>query len=270
MFPTAKSVRIIFPIYKCTNSIQSYFSLQLLGTERLTIFAANLQVCFLLFESQRVCLKFHLEFYLNKLAEIIGSENPRTPYEMRELALDNLLQFLRIPSFSAELYINYDCNLYCTNLLEDLVKLLSKNSLSVTQQIYTIHQISLDGLLTIVADIERNFRQVKSATGTMAVSSIGRHSRNNSSIDKIVLDSQTDLNVTTSGGEESSTIENIQNIIKSDSKVVTLHADGTDHRHGIQLVTHDQLVQIKNKKRVSRRNAMRRVERCCKLYFYRF
>lgn len=223
---------------------------QLLSTERLTIFAADLQVCFLLFESQRLCLKFHLESYLNKLAEIIGSENPRTPYEMRELALDNLLQFLRIPSFSAELYINYDCNLYCSNLLEDLVKLLSKNSLSATQQIYTIHQISLDGLLTIVADIERNFQHVKSATGN-TVPSIGRHSRNNSSIDKIVLESQTDLNATTSGGEESSTIENIQNIIKSDSKTVTQHADGNDHRRGAQVLTHDQLVQIKNKKRVS-------------------
>lgn len=228
----------------------SIFFQQLLGTERLTIFAADLQVCFLLFESQRVCLKFHLEFYLNKLTEIIGSENPRTPYEMRELALDNLLQFLRIPSFSAELYINYDCNLYCTNLLEDLVKLLSKNSLSATQQIYTIHQISLDGLLTIVADIERNFQQVKSVAGS-TVPSIGRHSRNNSSIDKIVLESQTDLNATTSGGEESSTIENIQNIIKSDSKAATLHAAGNDNRRGTQVITHDQLVQIKNKKRVS-------------------
>lgn len=169
---------------------------------------------------------------------------------MRELALDNLLQFLRIPSFSAELYINYDCNLYCTNLLEDLVKLLSKNSLSATQHIYTIHQISLDGLLTIVADIERNFQQVKPAAGS-TVPSIGRHSRNNSSIDKIVLESQTDLNVTTSGGEESSTIENIQNIIKSDSKAAAQHSASNENRRGTQVITHDQLVQIKNKKRVS-------------------
>lgn len=224
---------------------------QLLATERLTIFAADLQVCFLLFESQRLRLKFHLEFYLNKLAEIIGSENPRMPYEMRELALDNLLQFLRIPSFSAELYINYDCNLYCSNLLEDLVKSLSKNALSATQQIYTIHQISLDGLLTIVTDIERNFRRTKSATGSTMVRSIGRHSRNNSSMDRTVLESSTDLNATTSGGEESSTIENIQNIIKSDSTPMTPHMDSSHHRRGTQVVSHEQLVQIKNKKRVS-------------------
>lgn len=228
--------------------------MQLLSTERLTIFAADLQVCFLLFESQRNCLKFHLEFYLNKLAEIIGSENPRTPYEIRELALDNLLQFLRIPSFSAELYINYDCNLYCTNLLEDLVKLLSKNSLSATQAIYTIHQISLDGLLTIVADIERNCVNAKQAHGGQSTGS--RHSRNNSNAEKVILETS-DLNATTSGGEESSTIENIQNYIshKNDLKTSGM-IDGSgelsnEHRTSIETITRDELMEIKNRKRVS-------------------
>lgn len=228
-----------------------FISTQLLNTERLTIFAADLQVCFLLFESQRICLKFHLENYLNKLAEIIGSENPRIPYEMRELALDNLLQFLRIPAFSVELYINYDCNLYCTNVLEDLVKLLSKNSLSATQQIYTIHQISLDGLLTIVADIERNSLHNKSVAGNNAAPSIGRHSYSNSNVDANASEYQTDLNATTSGGEESSAMENIQNIIKSDTKTTAPHTDHKDNRRTIQTITHDQLIDIKNKKRVS-------------------
>lgn len=188
---------------------------------------------------------------MNKLAEIIASENPRMPYEMRELALDNLLQFLRIPSFSAELYINYDCNLYCSNLLEDLVKLLSKTSLSATQQIYTIHQISLDGLLTIVSDIERNIQRAKSAMSVAPT--IGRHSRNNSSIDRIVLESQTDLNATTSGGEESSAIENIQNIIEHQHSkgIHAQHANGHDHRRAAEGITHTQLVQIKIKKRVT-------------------
>lgn len=212
--------------------------LQLLNTERLTIFAADLQVCFLLFESQRVCLKFHLEYYLNKLCEIVGSESPRTLYEIRELALDNLLQFLRIPSFSAELYINYDCNLYCTNLLEDLVKLLSKNSLSATSAIYSIHQISLDGLLTIVSDIERNCMR------TNAPTSVRGHSRQNSSFDSNVLETS-DVNVT-SGGEES--IENIQSIIEDGTKANKRHIS---HHRPADTITHDQLAAVKNKKRVS-------------------
>lgn len=234
------------------------FPLQLLSTERVTIFAADLQVCFLLFEAQRSSLKFHLEFYLNKLAEIIGSENPRTPYEIRELALDNLLQFLRIPSFASELYINYDCNLYCTNLLEDLVKLLSKNSLSATQAIYTIHDISLDGLMTIVRDIERNctMQAVKKNSGVTVGVLGGRHSRNNSNTDKICLEnSNSDLNATTSGGEEAGVIESIHSFIskKKHSGAIIEKIDEAEHEieNKMEFVTREQLMQIKDRKLVS-------------------
>lgn len=232
----------------------------MLSTERLTILAADLQVCFLLFESQRSCLKFHLEFYLNKLAEIIGNENARMPYETRELALDNLLQFLRIPSFAAELYINYDCNLYCTNLLEDLVKLLSKNSLSATQAIYTIHDISLDGLMTIISDIEKNCtKQVMTKSSNIAVGIVGgRHSRNSSTTEKITLDhSNSDLNATTSGGEESGTVESIHTFINkkkhSDANIHTIDESLTelDGSNNVESISHDQLIQVKDRKRVS-------------------
>lgn len=235
--------------------------MQLLSTERLTIFAADLQVCFLLFESQRSTLKFHLEYYLSKLAEIIGSENPRTPYEIRELVLDNLLQFLRIPSFAAELYINYDCNLYCTNLLEDLVQLLSKTSLSATQAIYTIHDISLDGLMTIVGDIEKNCSKQLTKNHTKGTVGIigGRHSRNNSSTDKITLEhSNSDLNATTSGGEESGTIESIHSFINkknhSSANIDTIDENLTEQQiaNKMDVVTHDQLIQIKDRKRVKK------------------
>lgn len=218
-------------------------------------------------------MKFQLEYYLNKLSEIIGSENPRTPYEMRELALDNLLQFLRIPSFSAELYINYDCNLYCTNLLEELVKLLSKNSLSATQAIYTIHQISLDGLLTIVGDIERHCVIAKSDAyktndQMIALSALGGSSgtattsiaaRTVSDSGKM-FDARADIQGTTSGGEESSGVENIANYISvktvaeergDANRLDSLSMRKSDRKNTVNRVTHEQLSAIKNKKQVS-------------------
>lgn len=227
----------------------------------MTIFAADLQVCFLLFESQRSCLKFHLEFYLNKLAEIIGSENPKTPYELRELALDNLLQFLRIPSFAAELYINYDCNLYSTNLLEDLVKLLSKNSLSATQAIYTIHEISLDGLMTIISDIEKNCsKQPINANANAMINLIGgRHSRNSSVADKITIDQNcSDLDATTSGGEDHGPVETIHSFIRKNPKATNIgpidedsFTENTKAENIAEVMSHDQLNEIKNRKHVS-------------------
>lgn len=53
-------------------------------------------------------------------------ENPKMPYEMKEMALESIVQLWRIPSFVTELYINYDCDYYCANLFEELTKLLSK------------------------------------------------------------------------------------------------------------------------------------------------
>lgn len=66
---------------------------QLLGTDRLSILAVNLQVSFLLFESQREHLKFQLEHYLMRLMEIVNSESNRILYEQRELALGKYFNF---------------------------------------------------------------------------------------------------------------------------------------------------------------------------------
>ncbi|XP_053163375.1 Golgi-specific brefeldin A-resistance guanine nucleotide exchange factor 1 isoform X2 [Hemicordylus capensis] len=127
---------------------------QLLSVERLNLYSASIRVCFLLFESMREHLKFQLEMYIKKLMEIITVENPKMPYEMKEMALEAIVQLWRIPSFVTELYINYDCDYYCTNLFEDLTKLLSKNAFPVSGQLYTTHLLSLEALLTVIDSTE--------------------------------------------------------------------------------------------------------------------
>ncbi len=77
---------------------------------------------------QEVTLCMSPQMYLKKLTDIITSENPKMPYEMKEMALEAIVQLWRIPSLVTELYINYDCDFYCSNLFEDLTKLLSKVS----------------------------------------------------------------------------------------------------------------------------------------------
>ncbi|XP_073690303.1 Golgi-specific brefeldin A-resistance guanine nucleotide exchange factor 1 isoform X1 [Garra rufa] len=128
--------------------------IQLLGVDRMNLYAASIRVCFLLFESMREHLKFQLEMYLKKLMDIITSENPKMPYEMKEMALEAIVQLWRIPSFVTELYINYDCDFYCSNLFEDLTKLLSKNAFPVSGQLYTTHLLSLEALLTVIDSTE--------------------------------------------------------------------------------------------------------------------
>ncbi|XP_070186725.1 Golgi-specific brefeldin A-resistance guanine nucleotide exchange factor 1-like isoform X2 [Littorina saxatilis] len=140
----------------------------LLQSERLSLFAAALRVSFLLFESMRSLLKFQLEMYLTRLSEIVVSESPKITYDQREIALESIVQLWRIPGLVTELYLNYDCDLYCSNLFEELTKLLSKNAFPVSG-LFTTHLLSLDALLTVVDSIEQHcHRRILSGTKSPA------------------------------------------------------------------------------------------------------
>ncbi|XP_011646674.1 Golgi-specific brefeldin A-resistance guanine nucleotide exchange factor 1-like [Pogonomyrmex barbatus] len=83
--------------------------------------------------------------------EIVVSESNRISYEQRELALEAIVRLWRIPGLPAELYLNYDCGLYCTNLYEELMKMFSKNvSLPITNGMHTIQLISLDAIIMLI------------------------------------------------------------------------------------------------------------------------
>jgi len=44
------------------------------------------------------------------------------------ISLECLVQLWKIPGLVTELYLNYDCGLYCSDLYDDITKLLSKVS----------------------------------------------------------------------------------------------------------------------------------------------
>lgn len=96
-----------------------------------------------------------MECYLKKLMEIIVNDSVKVSYEHKEIALDSLLQLWKIPGYVSELYLNYDCDIYCTNLYEELTKLLAKNVMSATSGVYHTHLLSLDALLTVINNIEK-------------------------------------------------------------------------------------------------------------------
>lgn len=60
--------------------------------------------------------------------DIIVSDNMKVTYDIKEIALQGLVQLWRIPGLVTELYLNYDCDVHCSNLFEDITKLLSKVS----------------------------------------------------------------------------------------------------------------------------------------------
>ncbi len=63
------------------------------------------------------------------------------------------MRLYRLPGFLTQLYLNFDCDMYTSNVFEDLTKMLSKNAFPVTG-LYSTHFLSLDALLTVVEVIE--------------------------------------------------------------------------------------------------------------------
>lgn len=49
--------------------------------------------------------------------------------EQQELALESLLEFTREPALMTDVYINYDCDVQCTNLFETICHSLSTHAL---------------------------------------------------------------------------------------------------------------------------------------------
>ncbi|KAI8385758.1 hypothetical protein BD560DRAFT_321873 [Blakeslea trispora] len=82
--------------------------------------------------------------------------------EVRELLLESLVSSARRPSFMVDLWYNYDCNLTCGDLFEELIQFLSKNSFPDPQS-YTLmnsHVLCLDSLLAFIGQmVERTNEQ---------------------------------------------------------------------------------------------------------------
>ncbi|CAI4230553.1 unnamed protein product [Auanema sp. JU1783] len=127
--------------------------LKLLETQKLPVLAATNRVCFLLFESMRSHLKFQLESYLHELKSIVLNEQNSS--ERKEMALESIVQLWRIPGLVTELYLNYDCDLYCSNIFEELAKLLADMSFPVSG-LRPSSLLSLDALLVVIDTIDKN------------------------------------------------------------------------------------------------------------------
>ncbi|OQR85972.1 hypothetical protein ACHHYP_11123 [Achlya hypogyna] len=117
----------------------SKYLLQNSETTELHVLSLTLRVVFNLFNSIKDHLKVQLE----------------------ELALESLLEFCREPALMLDLYINYDCDVHCTNLFEVLCKALARNaqvapSLPEAPAVFNIlNLLALEGLLAVLESIAR-------------------------------------------------------------------------------------------------------------------
>ena len=117
-------------------------------TSNLQILSLTLRVVFNMFNSVREHMKVQLEVFFNSI-HLAESSLPET----REMALESLVEFCREPQLMVDIYTNYDCDMQCTNLFEDMVKFLSKNTFPLSGSLNALNLLSLEGLLAIVRSL---------------------------------------------------------------------------------------------------------------------
>ncbi|RHY24929.1 hypothetical protein DYB32_009551, partial [Aphanomyces invadans] len=105
----------------------SKYLLQNSETNELQVLSLTLRVVFNLFNSIKDHLKVQLEIFFTSVHMRI-MDSPSCSNEQKELALESLLEFCREPALMLDLYINYDCDVHCTNLFEVLCTALAQTT----------------------------------------------------------------------------------------------------------------------------------------------
>ncbi|KAJ8613885.1 hypothetical protein CTAYLR_008690 [Chrysophaeum taylorii] len=142
----------------CRNLLQNSQS------EDNTILSLTLRVIFNLFNSMKNHMKVQLEVFLVSVhLRLLDKE--QSALDQRELVLESLLEFCREPVLMLDLYINYDCDVQCTNLFELVCKTLASTA-KITETTKTtkttkktpvsvLNRLALEGVLGVVSSIAR-------------------------------------------------------------------------------------------------------------------
>jgi len=117
-------------------------------TSNLQVLSLTLRVVFNMFNSVREHMKVQLEVFFNSI-HLAESQAP----ENREMALESLVEFCREPRLMVDIYTNYDCDVQCTNLFEDMCRFLSKNAFPFSGSLNALNLLSLEGLLSILRSL---------------------------------------------------------------------------------------------------------------------
>ncbi|XP_013613538.1 PREDICTED: ARF guanine-nucleotide exchange factor GNL1 [Brassica oleracea var. oleracea] len=103
-----------------------------------------------LYLTLRTELKVQLEAFFSCVLLRIAQSKHGSSYQQQEVAMEALVDFCRQPTFMAEMFANFDCDITCSNVFEDVSNLLSKSAFPVNGPLSAMHIIALDGLISMV------------------------------------------------------------------------------------------------------------------------
>jgi len=126
--------------------------------EEVGILSSTLRVVFNLFVSLKAHLKVPLEVFFTSVHLMLANSRTASS-EQRELAIESLLEFAREPGMMLDMYVNYDCDVACTNLFEAMCACLGRNAVPrPSARLTNLHVLSVEGILSITEGLERRCR----------------------------------------------------------------------------------------------------------------
>ncbi|OMP00992.1 SEC7-like protein [Corchorus olitorius] len=98
----------------------------------------------------RTELKMQLEAFFSSVLVRLAQSKYGSSYQQQEVAMEALVDLCRQQTFVAEMYANFDCDITCSNVFEDLANLLSKSAFPVNGPLSALHILALDGLVSMI------------------------------------------------------------------------------------------------------------------------
>ncbi|CAJ1864201.1 unnamed protein product [Sphenostylis stenocarpa] len=106
-----------------------------------------------LYQHLRPELKLQLEVFFSCVILRLAQSKYGASYQQQEVVMEALVDFCRQKTFMIETYANYDCDISCSDVFEDIANLLSKNAFPVNNPLSSIHILALDGLIALMDGI---------------------------------------------------------------------------------------------------------------------
>ncbi|KAA0168458.1 hypothetical protein FNF31_00340 [Cafeteria roenbergensis] len=133
----------------CRNLVQNS------RTTEPAVLALTFRVVYSLFASLTPYLKVPLEvFFVSVHLSLADSRD--APPENRELALEALIEFARDGELMADIFVNYDCGVRCSNLFEILTGTLARNAVpGPGERLNSLHVLALEGVLAVLESLAR-------------------------------------------------------------------------------------------------------------------
>ncbi|CAL5186508.1 unnamed protein product [Lathyrus oleraceus] len=99
----------------------------------------------------RRSLRFQLEAFFGHV--LIRIATLGTTIQLKEVAVEGIINFCRQPTFIVEIYANYDCDPFCRNTFEEVGRLLCKHSFALNGHLTSLHIQAFEGLLIMIHNI---------------------------------------------------------------------------------------------------------------------